>query len=165
MSRRRSQETANSSDNSAYRFPVSVKAVVIRRGRVILLRNERDEWELPGGKLELHESPATCVAREVAEELNLDVEATRLLDSWVYTIAPEVHVLILTYGCTETRENAAVVGDEHERLEWFAIADVGSLDMPAGYKTSIRRWANEVSLDQRLVHEIREQGPDVGPIR
>jgi hypothetical protein len=31
-------------------FPVSVKGVVVRDGRVLLLRNERDEWELPGGK-------------------------------------------------------------------------------------------------------------------
>jgi len=32
-------------DNDAYRFPVSVKGVIIRGGKVILLRNERDEWE------------------------------------------------------------------------------------------------------------------------
>jgi hypothetical protein len=31
-------------------FPVSVKAVIVQNGKV-LLRNERDEWELPGGKL------------------------------------------------------------------------------------------------------------------
>jgi hypothetical protein len=49
-------------------FPVSVKGVVIRDGRVLLLRNERDEWELPGGKLELGEDPASCVAREITEE-------------------------------------------------------------------------------------------------
>src|SRR3954465_7939146 len=33
-------------DNDAYRFPVSVKGVVLRDGKVILARNERDEWEL-----------------------------------------------------------------------------------------------------------------------
>jgi 8-oxo-dGTP pyrophosphatase MutT (NUDIX family) len=42
-------------------FPVSVKGVVVRDGRVLLLRNERDEWELPGGKLDLGEEPADCV--------------------------------------------------------------------------------------------------------
>ncbi len=50
-------------------FPVSVKGVVIRDGRVLLLRNERDEWELPGGKLELGEDPESCVAREITEEV------------------------------------------------------------------------------------------------
>ncbi|WP_020013136.1 hypothetical protein [Promicromonospora sukumoe] len=32
-----------------YQLPVSVKAVVGWRGRLPLLRNERDEWELPDG--------------------------------------------------------------------------------------------------------------------
>jgi 8-oxo-dGTP pyrophosphatase MutT (NUDIX family) len=132
------------SDNEAYRFPVSVKAVIIRHGSVVLLRNERNEWELPGGKLELHETPASCVVREVAEELRLEIEPTRLLDAWIYTIGPGVRVLVVTYGCTETREHAAIVSDEHDRLEWFAVEDTDSLDMPAGYKASIRRWASEV---------------------
>jgi 8-oxo-dGTP pyrophosphatase MutT (NUDIX family) len=142
-SRRRNPPASSSRDHYAYRFPVSVKGVVIRQRRVILLKNERDEWELPGGKLEPNETPASCVAREVAEELQLRVEATRLLDSWIYTIAPEVHVLILTFGCTETRENAAVLSGEHTHFEWFAIEDVDSLDMPGGYKASIGRWASE----------------------
>jgi 8-oxo-dGTP pyrophosphatase MutT (NUDIX family) len=132
----------SSSDNSAYRFPVSVKGVVIRRGKVILLKNERGEWELPGGKLELHESPPSCVAREFAEELQLDVKAERLLDSWIYMIAAGVHVLILTYGCTETRESAAALSTEHKDFDWFSIEDLDSLDMPDGYKASIRHWAS-----------------------
>ena len=43
-------------------FPVSVKGVTVRAGKV-LLENERAEWELPGGKLELGEDPAGCVVR------------------------------------------------------------------------------------------------------
>jgi len=31
---------------------VSVKGVLIIDGGVVLLRNERDEWELPGGRVD-----------------------------------------------------------------------------------------------------------------
>ena len=130
-------------DNDAYRFPVSVKGVIIRRGRVILLENERNEWELPGGKLELGETPESCLAREIGEELQLEIEPTSLIDSWVYTIEPGVHVLILTFGCSETRENDAVLSDEHRQLAWMAIDEVDGLAMPEGYKESIRRWARQ----------------------
>ena len=132
-------------DNEAFRFPVSVKGVVIRGEKVILLRNERDEWELPGGKLELAESPETCLAREIAEELRLEIEPERLLNSWLYTIAPEVHVLILTYGCLESSGAEAVLSHEHKELRWFPLAEIDDLQMPEGYKASIRSWSAKAS--------------------
>src|SRR3989442_5494050 len=82
-------------DNQAYRFPVSVKGVIWQAQRVVLLKNERDEWELPGGKLELGETPEDCVAREIAEEVGLHVKIGPLLDSWVYHIAASGAGLIL----------------------------------------------------------------------
>jgi 8-oxo-dGTP pyrophosphatase MutT (NUDIX family) len=133
-------------DNEAFRFPVSVKGVVIRRGEVVLLRNERDEWELPGGKLEPSESPQVCVAREIAEELRLQVQPTALLDTWVYCITPEVRVLIVTYGCAETAEGEAVLSHEHKQLRWFPLSEVSTLRMPEGYKASIRSWASVLGL-------------------
>jgi hypothetical protein len=45
-------------------FPVSIKGVVLRAGRVLLLRNDRDVWELPGGRPEVGETPEQCVVRE-----------------------------------------------------------------------------------------------------
>ena len=44
-------------------WPVSVKGVCLVGGEVVLLKNERDEWELPGGRLEAGEEPAGCLAR------------------------------------------------------------------------------------------------------
>jgi 8-oxo-dGTP pyrophosphatase MutT (NUDIX family) len=123
-----------------------VKGVVIRGGKVILLRNERDEWELPGGKLELSESPEQSLAREMAEELGLMIEPESILDSWVYTIVPGVNVLILTFGCLESSLDEAVLSDEHKELRWFPLAEIDSLRMPEGYKTSIRSWSARVQV-------------------
>ena len=133
-------------DNDASRFPVSVKGVIIRDGKVILLRNERDEWELPGGKLELSESPEQCLAREMSEELGLVVEAESILDSWVYTIVPGVHVVVLAYGCVESSLNEAVLSDEHKELRWFPLDEIDTLRMPQGYKASIRSWSARVRV-------------------
>lgn len=50
-------------------WPVSIKGVVLdSHERVLLLHNERDEWELPGGHLELGEEAQRCVVREIEEE-------------------------------------------------------------------------------------------------
>ena len=131
-------------DNKARQFPVSVKGVVIRGGKVILVRNERDEWELPGGKLELSESPERGLAREIAEELRLEIVPERILNSWIYTIVPGVSVLILAYGCSESSQDEAVLSDEHKELRWFPLADIDALRMPEGYKASIRVWSTRV---------------------
>jgi 8-oxo-dGTP pyrophosphatase MutT (NUDIX family) len=128
-------------DNDAYRFPVSVKGVVIRDGKVILLRNERDEWELPGGKLEPTESPEQCLAREIKEELGLEIVPERILNSWTYTIVPGVSVVILAYGCVESSRDDAVLSDEHRELRWFPLAEIDALRLPDGYKASIRSWS------------------------
>jgi mutator protein MutT len=132
------------SDNNAYRFPVSVKGVVLREGAVVLVRNSREEWELPGGKLELSETPEGCVAREIEEELQLAVVPERLLDTWVYTIAAGTHVLVLTYGCSEASVRQPVLSHEHDELRWVPIDELDALEMPENYRASIRRWATYV---------------------
>lgn len=128
-------------DNAAHRFPVSAKGVVIRAGAVALCHDERDEWELPGGKLEPDQSPADCVVREIAEELGLAVAATALLDTWVHRITPDVRVLIVTFGCTETAERDLVCSDEHGQVRWVPLDAVPPLPMQGGYRASIRDWA------------------------
>ena len=121
-------------------FPVSVKGVVIRDGLVLLLRNERDEWELPGGKLELAEDPARCVAREISEEVGWTVTTGPILDAWQYHIREEVDVLILTYGCHTGSLAPPVVSNEHKEVGLFTADQAADLRMPDGYKTSIAAW-------------------------
>lgn len=128
------------SDNLAHRFPVSVKAVIEMDGRVVLLKNDREEWELPGGKLEPNEAPAECVVREVQEELGIDVAISRLLDVWVYEITQDVRVLIVTYACLPLAATRIVLSHEHKAVGVFRHEEVGILRMPDGYKSSINAY-------------------------
>jgi 8-oxo-dGTP diphosphatase len=63
---------------------VGVGAVVVDRGRVLLVQRGREplkgRWTLPGGLLELGESLAAGVAREVLEETGLEVEPLELVE-------------------------------------------------------------------------------------
>lgn len=121
-------------------FPVSVKGVVIRDDRVLLLRNEREEWELPGGKLELGEDPSACVAREIAEEVGWTVTTGPLLDVWQYHIREGVDVLVVTYGCHTDAVAPPILSDEHKEARLFTAAEAAALPMPDGYQRSVATW-------------------------
>ncbi|ASO22140.1 8-oxo-dGTP pyrophosphatase MutT (NUDIX family) [Actinoalloteichus hoggarensis] len=123
-------------------YPVSIKGVVIRDGAVLLLRNDREEWELPGGRLELGETPEECVTREIIEETSWPVRTGPILDAWPYhiTVARKT-VLIVTYGCYPDTEAEPVLSHEHAEIALVPVDAVEALRMPEGYKRSIATWS------------------------
>ncbi|MER5490545.1 MULTISPECIES: NUDIX hydrolase [unclassified Streptomyces] len=135
-------------------WPVSVKGVALdAQERVLLLHNERDEWELPGGRLEIgpegngsapaDESPGTALERELSEESGWTVKAGPLLDggAWIYEPLPGRRVLIVTYGCTVlTPSRVPVLSHEHKEIGLFHEHEVAGLTMPDGYKRSVASW-------------------------
>lgn len=127
-------------DGASVRYPVSVKGVVLRDGRVVLVKNPRDEWELPGGKLEPDETPEMCVAREIAEELDLPVVVGSIVDAWMYRIAASVDVLVVTYGCEATAWPQTLVSPEGSEVGLFALDEIDGIALPDGYRRAIRRW-------------------------
>jgi 8-oxo-dGTP pyrophosphatase MutT (NUDIX family) len=128
-------------------FPVSVKGVAVQNGRVLLLENERGEWELPGGKLELGEDPRECLVREISEETGWQVAAGPILDCWQYHIREGRDVVIVTYGCHLSGNRPPVVSSEHKQACLFALDDVSGLNMPIGYQRSVTDWFARLGLE------------------
>ena len=139
------------SDHLAHAFPVSIKGVAIQDGKVLLLENEREEWELPGGKLELGEDPLDCVVREISEEACWKVDAGPLLDCWQYHIRPGSDVVIVTYGCyvrTRSRQWSAMSTRRRACSPWIRCQE---LVMPNGYKRSVATWFARLGSEQQPV--------------
>lgn len=73
-------------------------AIIVNEDTHVLLchRNDYDLWNLPGGKVEIWESPWEAVIREVKEETGLDVEISQFL--WLY-YKPEKDDLVFQFVC------------------------------------------------------------------
>jgi 8-oxo-dGTP pyrophosphatase MutT (NUDIX family) len=125
-------------------FPISIKGVCVREDRVLLLHNERDEWELPGGKLELGEDPTTCLIREINEETGWNVRVGLILDAWQYHIGEGIDVLVITYGCFVDNQSPVRVSHEHKAAGLFFAEEIDGLVMPDGYRRSIKDWFTHI---------------------
>jgi 8-oxo-dGTP pyrophosphatase MutT (NUDIX family) len=121
-------------------FAVSVKGVFCApSGEIVLLMNERDEWELPGGRIEIGESSAECLEREIGEELSLDVSAGEPLDTYLFEVIPGKRVFIATYACTLNGRFEPQISHEHKRIGLFA-PDALPPNLPQGYRQSIASY-------------------------
>ena len=122
-------------------YPVSIKGVLLHDGQAVLLKNGRGQWELPGGRLELGEEPVRTLTREFAEELALQVAVEAPIDCYLFEAVPGRHVFVVAYGCRLAGDFSPQLSDEHLEHCLCPVDRLGQLDLPAGYRGSIERWA------------------------
>ena len=141
-------------------LPISVKGVLFRKVdgtvEVLFLRNNRNEWELPGGRPEAGETPEECLSREILEESGFVVRVGPCIQNGVLTILPPhtpraTDVLISAYGCNlksaaDTNTSIAL-SKEHKAAGWFRVEDLaGMSDVPEIYKAAVLSWKREIEL-------------------
>ena len=85
-------------------------------------------WEFPGGKLEAGEGVEAALARELHEELGIDVTAC---EHWRTLEHDYPHAYVRLFFCKVTAWNGDPVGREGQALAWQHLpADVAPL-LPA----------------------------------
>jgi len=124
-------------------YPISVKGVLIHQDRVLLLLNERGEWDLPGGRPNLGEDHRAALKREVQEETGLPVEVGTALGEYLFEVLPGRFVRIVPFVCRLTGDGDVVLSHEHLATRWLPLADLGERihghPLPAGYLGAIRQ--------------------------
>ena len=108
----------------------TVSAVIFDRRGCLLLQQRSDggQWGLPGGSMEIGESAAQAVAREVREETGLDVRPRRLIGVYSdpalqvvrYPDGNVWHYVSLCFECT-VRGGTLTTCDETLALDYFPL--------------------------------------------
>jgi mutator protein MutT len=126
---------------------VGVGAVVLDRGRVLLVRRggqpSSGRWSLPGGLVELGETTADAVRRELREECGIDITVAGLAGV-VERVTRDAegrvryHYVLVDYlAFTDT--DAVVAGTDAAECRWVEIERVSELDVTDGLIDMIRR--------------------------
>ena len=115
---------------------VLVVAGVLFEGDAVLLTQRKagshlaGHWELPGGKIEPREDPRAALARELREEIGVEVVVGAPFEVTSHAY-PEKHVLLLFFEVTlapgSPRPRAIDVAD----LRWARTQELDDLSFPA----------------------------------
>ncbi|HMQ10210.1 MAG TPA: NUDIX domain-containing protein [Oligoflexia bacterium] len=117
--------------------PVQVVAAVIyNQDNQILIAKRKDgqqNWEFPGGKIELEENHQQALMRELKEELGIEIiEINRLLDTYTYTY-PNKSVQLFFYQCY-LNSPYALQKNVHAELKWISMNDIKTFNFLSGNK-------------------------------
>lgn len=119
--------------------PVVCAGAVVRddAGRVLLVQRGREPsrglWSVPGGRVEVGESPAQAAAREVLEETGLVIEVGRLLET------VEIGEFLVHDFAGTVVGGTLCAGDDADDVRWCALEDAPLLPLTPGLYDALRR--------------------------
>ncbi len=137
------------------RLDLTVGAVIVHEGRVLLLQHKkRGMWLFPGGHIEPNETPDAATIREVKEETGLDIlflhtspppktaDELEHLHLPIYTNTHEVgdHDHYCMYFLCAPLDVSQAWGAEGQAVQWFTSEEMRELRTPQTVR-NIALWA------------------------
>ncbi|MCS6828210.1 MAG: NUDIX hydrolase N-terminal domain-containing protein [Caldilinea sp.] len=124
-------------------FCTADAAIIDEQGRLLLIRRADNRlWALPGGALEVGETPAQGAVREAREESGVASEATALVGVWDSRLCGSLtrhhmyHFVVLCRPLTAQPQTPASHAHEVLDVGWFREAELPT-DLDPGHVTRI----------------------------
>ena len=112
---------------------VGVAAVVLHQSEILLIRRGREPllgaWSLPGGALELGETTAEGIVREVFEETGVHIKPVEIVATLDRIVRDEqqrvrFHYVLVEWLCIADEPQQLVCGDDAVEAKWLPLVEM-----------------------------------------
>lgn len=105
-------------------------AILVKAGKLLIARRSAtdkpaNKWEFPGGKVEVGETPEACLARELREELGIDVHIGLFLGESCYHYEHGVFRLLAYQTFWDAGDLDPKV---HDEIRWVSLNELNHFD-------------------------------------
>jgi ADP-ribose pyrophosphatase YjhB (NUDIX family) len=122
---------------------VDVRGGIFEGDRVLLVRERSDgRWTLPGGWVDVNDSPSGAVAREVFEESGYRARAVKLaalVDKRRHPHPPGIHHIFKLFFLCERTGGEAAVSNETDAVQFFPVTALPELSTGRVLASQIER--------------------------
>lgn len=107
-------------------FNVAVKAFIVEGNQVLLTKRSSTDiqspghWEIPGGRIHLHEDPKEGLLREIREELGIEVKILHPIETDHFVRSDGQRITMIIFLCTPLSKNIQL-SSEHEDHKWVQL--------------------------------------------
>jgi ADP-ribose pyrophosphatase YjhB (NUDIX family) len=110
---------------------VDVRGGIFEEDRVLLVRERSDgKWTLPGGWVDINDSPSGAVVREIFEESGYRARAVKLaalVDKLRHPHPPGIHHIYKLFFLCELTGGAPTVSSETDAVDFFPVRSLPDL--------------------------------------
>lgn len=131
-------------------------ALIVENNRVLIAQNNagsdhRFQWEFPGGKIHINESPRSCIIREISEELDVTILIVKELIPVKHDYGIK-QIRLIPFICTI--ESGKVKLNEHLAFEWVNYEKLLSVNLSEADLRLIHLAENQKILKEYIGEQV-----------
>jgi 8-oxo-dGTP diphosphatase len=135
-------------------------AIIVKQNEILVTQRGGNtdhpfQWEFPGGKINQNETAADCIAREINEELGIEI---RILDLMIHVQHDYGFrkIELIPFICEI--QSGSIKLTEHIDFKWISIENLEQIDLSDADRKLIQKDGNRLILKKYLGENKNDSG-------
>lgn len=129
-----------------------VCAIILSNRKILITQNSSGsdhpfQWEFAGGKIKPGESEEDAIYREIREELNVEIEIQKKINSVTFDYGFK-QIELIPFLCSIKKGKIKL--NEHAAYKWITIDELNKIDFSGADKKMVQQTGNAEVLKEYI---------------